>query len=109
MVYLDRILHTYYTFQHCLDTGMQNDDQASPSISPAGRGQLVKMLINSSTTWYFFFLSSFIQWYILTLKAPITTAVDDKFCDIFPIFNKNKVWYYMRIVCQQTILMKDHA
>ena len=26
---------------------MQNGDEASPSISPAGRGQLVKMLI-----WY---------------------------------------------------------
>ena len=38
----------------------------------------------------------------LTLKAPITTAADDKFCDIFPIFDKNKV-------CQQTILMKYHA
>ena len=28
---------------------------------------------------------------MLTLKAPITTAADDKFCDIFPIFKKNKV------------------
>ena len=45
----------------------------------------------------------------LTLKAPITTAADDKFCAPFPIFDKNKVWYYMRIVCQQTILMKYHA
>ena len=41
----------------------------------------------------------------LTLKAPITTAADEKFCDNFPIFDKNKVWYYMRIVSQQTILM----
>ena len=24
----------------------------------------------------------------LTLKAPITTAADDKFCDIFPNFEK---------------------
>ena len=46
----------------------------------------------------------------LALKAPITTATDDKFCDIFPYFRKkNKVWYFMRIVCQQTILMKYHA
>ena len=45
----------------------------------------------------------------LTLKAPITTAADDKFCDIFRVFNKNNVWYFMRIVCQQTILMKYHA
>ena len=46
---------------------------------------------------------------LLTLKAPITTATDDKFCDIFLNFQKNKVWYYMRIVSQQTILMKYHA
>ena len=45
----------------------------------------------------------------LTLKAPITTAADDNFCDIFPNLRKNKVWYFMRIVCQQTILMKYHA
>ena len=45
----------------------------------------------------------------LTLKAPITTAADDKFWEIFPNFQKNKVWYFMRIVCQQTILMKYHA
>ena len=45
----------------------------------------------------------------LTLKAPITTAADDKFCDIFPNFQKNKVWYFTRIVVKQTILMKYHA
>ena len=45
----------------------------------------------------------------LTLKAPIMTAADNKFCDIFPNFQNNKVWYFMRIVCQQTILMKYHA
>ena len=28
---------------------------------------------------------------MLTLKAPITTAADDKFCDIFPNLKKNKV------------------
>ena len=26
--------------------------------------------------------------YFLTLKAPITTAADDKFCDIFPNFRQ---------------------
>ena len=36
----------------------------------------------------------------------ITNAADDKFCNIFPYFWKKKVWYFMRIVCQQTILMK---
>ena len=45
----------------------------------------------------------------LTLKAPITTAAEDKFRGIFPNFEKNKVWYFMRIICQQTILMKYHA
>ena len=29
--------------------------------------------------------------------------------DMFPNFQKNKVWYFMRIVCQQAILMKYHA
>ena len=45
----------------------------------------------------------------LTLKVPITTAADDYFCDIFFIVQKNKVWYFVRIVCQQTILKKYHA
>ena len=31
------------------------------------------------------------------------------FAKSFPISDKNKVWYYMRIVCQQTILIKYHA
>ena len=31
------------------------------------------------------------------------------FVTSFLIFDKNKVWYYMRIVCQKTILMKCHA
>ena len=46
---------------------------------------------------------------ILTLKAPITTAANRKFWTSFLIFEKNKVWYFMRIVCQQTIPMKYHA
>ena len=29
--------------------------------------------------------------FTLTLKAPITTAADDTFCDIFSCFQKNKV------------------
>ena len=42
MVYFDQILLTY-TFKHYLATGMQNGDEALPSISPASIGQLVKM------------------------------------------------------------------
>ena len=45
----------------------------------------------------------------LTHKGPITTAADDKIATSFLIFDKNKVLYFMRIVCQQTILMKYHA
>ena len=30
---------------------------------------------------------------LLALKAPITTAADDKFCEFFSIFDKNKIWY----------------
>ena len=44
MVYFDQILLTC-SFSHCLDTGMQNGDVALLSISPAGHGQSVKMLI----------------------------------------------------------------
>ena len=44
MVYFDQILYTY-TFKYCLNTGMQDGDDASPTISPAGRGQLMKMFI----------------------------------------------------------------
>ena len=44
MVYFDHSLHTY-KIQQCLDAGMQSGDEASPSIRPAGCGQLVKILI----------------------------------------------------------------
>ena len=45
----------------------------------------------------------------LTLKEPITTAADANFATSFLIFENNTLWYFMRIVCQQTILMKYHA
>ena len=44
MVNFDQIVNTY-TFYYCIETGVQNEDEASPSISPAGHGQLVKTLI----------------------------------------------------------------
>ena len=46
---------------------------------------------------------------IFSLKAPITTAQTTNFVTSFLIFEKNKALNYMRIVCQQTILMKYHA
>ena len=45
----------------------------------------------------------------LTLEAPIMTATGDKLCDISPNSWKIKAWYFMKIVCWQTILMKYHA
>ena len=36
------------------------------------------------------------------------TAADNKLYDLL-IFLKNKVWYFMKIACQKTILMKYHA
>ena len=46
----------------------------------------------------------------LTLKAAMTTAADGKICASIPNFSeKNKVGYFMRIVCKQTILMNYHA
>ena len=44
MVYFVQILYTI-VFIHCLAAGMHNGDDALPSISLAGIGQLVKMLI----------------------------------------------------------------
>ena len=38
----------------------------------------------------------------LNLKAPIMTAADNKYCNIFPNFRKIKVWCFMKMVCQQT-------
>ena len=45
----------------------------------------------------------------LTLKRQSQLQQRTNFAKSFPIFDKNKVWYYMRIVCLQTILMKYHA
>ena len=60
----------------------------------------------------------------LTLKAPITTAADDKFRNFFLSFRQNYGMMFhenrlpaddsheiscLRIVCQQRILMKYHA
>ena len=43
---------------------------------------------------------------VLSFKAPIITVADEKLCVIFPNSRKNKEWYFMRVVCQQTIFMK---
>ena len=45
---------------------------------------------------------------MLTLKVPIMTAATANFAASFLIFDKTKV-YYMRIVCNQTTLIKYHA
>ena len=47
MVYFDQVVHTYACW-HCLTTACNTAflmDEALLSISPVGRGQLVKMLI----------------------------------------------------------------
>ena len=73
MVYFDQILRTY-ACQNCLATGMRNIlylmDNALQSISQAGRGQLVKMLITfephgifESNFAYLFILIVFSHWY----------------------------------------------
>ena len=43
---------------------------------------------------------------LLTLKAPIKTAGDDNFCNIFPSFRQKKKSMIFR---QQMILMKYYA
>ena len=44
----------------------------------------------------------------VTLKAPQLQQTTN-FGTSYLIFEKNKVWYFMRIVCRQTILMKYHG
>ena len=46
---------------------------------------------------------------VYSLKRQSGLQQTPNFGIFFPIFDKNKVRYYMRIVCQQTILMKYHA
>ena len=53
--------------QQCLDTGMHNGEEASPSISPAGHGQLVNMLITLEP--HGIFWSNFAYLYISTLSG----------------------------------------
>ena len=43
-LYFDLCMYTY-KFEHCLDTGMQNNDETLLSSSLVDHGQLVKMLI----------------------------------------------------------------
>ena len=50
---------------------MQNDDEASLSISPAGRGQLVKMLIYITLESQSILLSNFAYLYILKVVWPM--------------------------------------
>ena len=45
----------------------------------------------------------------LTRKWPLRLQQTINFAASFLIFERNKEWYFMRIVCQQTILMKYHA
>ena len=42
--------------------------------------------------------------HLLTLKAPITTAADDKFCVIFPNFRKKK-----GMICHENRLSADNS
>ena len=49
MVYFD------HSFQHCLDAGMQNGDDALSSTILVGRGILVKMLITLNGMLYMYF------------------------------------------------------
>ena len=52
---------------------------------------------------------AYIKHGILTLKAPIPTAADDKFCDIFSNFRKKKGTIFHENRLPAEILMKYHA
>ena len=63
--------------QHCLGTGMQNGDEASPSISLAVRGQLLKMLIPFEPHG-----SNFAYLYIFTLSGVIFVSFTHLFSQL---------------------------
>ena len=47
--------------------------------------------------------------WVLPLKRQSQLQQATNFATFLLIFRKNKEWYFMRIACQQTILMKYHA
>ena len=47
--------------------------------------------------------------FIKPLKRQSWLQQTTNFATSLLIFERNKEWYFMRIVCQQTILMKYHA
>ena len=66
MVYVHQILIAH-TILHCLVTGMQNEDNVSPSTSVAGHGVLVKICIALEP--YGILCLNFAYLYILTLSG----------------------------------------
>ena len=67
-------MHTY-TFNHFLGIGMQNSDEAWLSISLAGRGQLVKLLITLEP--HGIFLLNFAYLNILRLSSVYQTKLNN--------------------------------
>ena len=70
MEYFHQILLAYI-FLHCLDTGIQNKDKASPSISVTGNGKLVKMRITFEPHGLFlskFFCLFFLFFFVIYFK-----------------------------------------
>ena len=74
MLCINKILHTF-TFKLCLDTGMQNNDEALLSLSLAGYGHLVKMPITLEPHVIFSFNFAFI--YILRLSSVYQIAFNN--------------------------------
>ena len=73
------------------------------SQSPYGMEKDITMYI-----WWYLVIS--IEWeQFQPLKLQPRLQQTTIFATFFSIFEENKVRYFMRIVCQQTILMKYHA
>ena len=58
---------------------------------------------------YFFKLHVYYDQLYLPLKRQSRLQQTTNFAISFLVFDKNKVCYYVRIVCQQKILIKYHA
>ena len=81
------IFWSYFPLIICNDIG--NSSHLLDDLRMKSSGlQLEKFVLNLMHSQLFHRLMKFAsdKFHVLTLKAPITTAADDKFCDILPNF-----------------------
>ena len=76
------------------DPSIYTIDHPDSNVSNFMENSIALKRVNPPSTWVccsFLGKDSIVIDSLLTLKAPITTAADDKCCEILPNFQKNKV------------------